>query len=105
MKKYALIFVHVAGALVLLIAACSNPVKSKLKGNWKSKDGTIKLHITDSGFITDDGESITEDYFIKGDTIFTSYQGNKPYTSFVIQKLDEHYLKLSGPDAVVEYSR
>ena len=54
----------------------------------------------------DDGEAIAEDYFVKQDTIFTSFEGNKPYTAFVVQKLDEHSLKLMGPDSVaVEYSR
>jgi hypothetical protein len=106
MKKYALIFVHIACAFVLFTVACSNPVKSKLKGNWRSKDGSIKLNISDKTFTMDDGEAIPEDYFVKGDTVFTSFQGNQPYTAFVVQKLDEHYLKLMGPDSVaVEYSR
>jgi hypothetical protein len=106
MKKYALIFVHVACASVLLIVACSNPTKSRLKGNWKSKDGSITLNITDKDFTMDDGNAIAEDYFIKGDTIFTSFQGNQPYTKFAIQTIDDHSLKLMGPDSVaVEYSR
>jgi len=106
MNKYALIFVHLASASVLFVMACSNPSNGKLKGNWRSKDGTIKLNITDKGFIMDDGAAVSEDYFMKGDTIYTSYQGNQPYTSFVVQKLDDHYLKLMGPDSVaVEYSR
>jgi hypothetical protein len=106
MKKYILIFLHVACAFALLIVACTNPVKSKLKGNWHSKDGSVKLNITDKNFTLDDGEAIAEDYFIKGDTVFTSFQGNQPYTSFVVQKLDDHYLKLMGPDSVaVEYSK
>jgi hypothetical protein len=106
MNKYALIFVHLACASVLFTMACSNPVKSKLKGNWRSTDGTVKLNITDKGFTMDDGEAIAEDYFVKGDTIYTSYQGNQPYTSFIVQKLDDHNLKLMGPDSVaVEYSR
>jgi len=106
MTKLALIFIHVACAYILMIGACSNPVKSKLKGSWRSKDGTVKLNITEKDFIMDDGEAIAEDYFIKNDTIFTSFQGNEPYTSFVIQKVDEHYLKLMGPDSVaVEYKR
>ncbi len=106
MKRYALIFVHVAGAFLLLAGACSNPVKSKLKGNWHSKDGGTKLNITDKEFMMDDGEAIPEDYFIKGDTIFTSFEGNQPYTKFVVQKLDEKYLKLMGPDSVaMEYTR
>jgi hypothetical protein len=89
-----------------MFAACSNPIKKKLKGYWHSKDGVTKLNITEKAFAMDDGESIPEDYFIKEDTIFTSYQGNEPYTSFVVQKLDDHYLKLLGPDSVtVEFSR
>ena len=104
MKKYTLILIPVA--CVFLMASCSNPVKRKLKGNWHSKDGVTKLNITEKDFTLDDGEGIAEDYFLKGDTIFTSYQGNEPYTNFVVQKLDEHYLKLMGPDSVaVEYSR
>jgi hypothetical protein len=106
MKKFALIFVHIACAFVLFTVACSNPVKSKLKGNWRSKDGSIKLNIADKTFTMDDGEAIPEDYFVKGDTVFTSFQGNQPYTTFVVQKLDDHYLKLMGPDSVaVEYNR
>jgi hypothetical protein len=107
MKKFALIFVHIASASVLITAACSySPVKNKLQGSWHSKDGSVKLAITDKSFTMDDGEGIAEDYFIKGDTVFTSFQGNQPYTQFVVQKVDEHYLKLMGPDSVaVEYNR
>ncbi|HEY5327648.1 MAG TPA: hypothetical protein VIJ27_11660 [Mucilaginibacter sp.] len=106
MIKLALIIIRVVCVLVLLIAACSNPVKDKLKGKWRSKDGSTKLYITEKDFTMDDGEGIAEDYFIMDDTIFTSFQGNQPYTSFVVQKLDGHYLKLMGPDSVaVEYSR
>ena len=106
MKRYALVFVHVGFAFVVLAGACSNPVKSKLKGNWRSKDGVTKLNITDKEFTLDDGEAIAEDYFIKGDTIFTSFQGNQPYTKFIIEKMDEKYLKLMGPDSLAtEYSR
>lgn len=106
MKKYALIFVHVACASVLLIVACSNPAKSRLKGNWKSKDGAINLSITDKDFTMDDGDAIAEDYFVKGDTIFTSFEGNQPFTKFAIQTIDDHNLTLMGPDSVaVEYSR
>ena len=106
MKKYALIFLHVACASILLIVACSGPVNTKIQGKWHAKDGVTKLNITDKGFIMDDGEAIAEDYFMKGDTIYTSFEGNQPYTSFVIQKLDDHYLKLMGPDSIaVEYSR
>jgi len=93
-------------ATALLLTACSNSGKSKLKGNWRSKDGTVKLRVTDKQFTTNDGEAITEDYFVKGDTLYTSFQGNQPYTKFIIQKLDDHILKLMGPDSVaVEYKR
>jgi hypothetical protein len=104
MKKYALIFVHIAFLTVLLAGACSHPVKNKLQGTWRSRDGSSKLKITDKGFSIDDTE--VEDYFIRRDTIFTSFQGNLPYTCFVVQKLDDHYLRLLGPDSVaMEFRR
>jgi len=104
MRNYALIFVHAACALTLLAGACSHPAKGKLQGTWRSRDGSGKLTITDKGFSIDDTE--VEDYFVRKDTIFTSYQGNQPYTCFVVQKLDDHYLKLMGPDSVaMEYKR
>ncbi len=87
MKKLALIFIHLACAVALFGVACtSNTPNAKLKGSWKSKDGATKLKITDKGFTMDDGEAIAEDYFVKDDTIFTSFEGNKPYTAFLIQK-------------------
>ena len=97
---------YLACAVALFGIACSNSQKNKLQGTWKSKDGSVKLKITDRSFIMDDGEAIAEDYIVKGDTVLTSFQGNQPYTAFVVQKLDDHYLKLMGPDSVaVEYSR
>jgi hypothetical protein len=106
MNKYLLILVHVATAAILVTAACSSPVKNKLQGQWQSKDGSVRLNITDKSFTMDDGEPIAEDYFTKGDTVFTSFQGNQPYTTFVVQKLDEHALRLMGPDSVaVDYTR
>ena len=106
MKKYALILVHVACASVLFTVACSNPVQNKLKGNWHGKDGVTKLNITDKNFTLDDGEGIAEDYFVKDDTIFTSFQGNQPYTKFAVQSVDDHSLKLMGPDSVaMEYNK
>ena len=105
-KKYLLLFVYIAVALVLVISACSGPVKNKLQGKWQSKDGSVKLNITDKSFTMDDGEAIPEDYFTKDDTGFTSFQGNQPYTTFIVQKLDDHHLKLMGPDSVaVDYTR
>ena len=106
MNKYILILVHIATAAILVTAACSSPGQNKLQGQWKAKDGSVKLKITDKSFTMDDGEPIAEDYFTKGDTVFTSFQGNQPYTTFVIQKLDDHTLKLMGPDSVaVEYTK
>ncbi|MBD1392765.1 hypothetical protein [Mucilaginibacter glaciei] len=90
---------------VLAAAACtSNSGKQtnpKLPGTWKSKDGVTVLKITDKQFTLEDGAApVAEDYFIKGDTIFTSFEGNQPYTKFVIQKLDDHSMKLMFPDSV-----
>jgi hypothetical protein len=106
MKKYALIAVHLVIAYLLFVMACSDPVKSKLQGDWLSKDGKTKLKITDKQFTMDNDGQIHEDYFIKGDTIFTSYEGNQPYTKFVIKKLDASKLTLLNPDAeAVEFNR
>jgi hypothetical protein len=119
MTKYALIPVGkskglirstaglcVAGAFLILAAACSNPVKSKLQGNWKSKDGETQLKINDKKFAMDSDLPLAEDYFVKGDTIFTSFEGNQPYTKFIVQKLENHYLKLLSPDSLVmEFTR
>ncbi len=94
-----------ACALVLL-AACSNSHKGKLQGNWKLKTGDTKLKITDKKFAMDSDLEYAEDYFVKGDTIFTSFQGNQPYTKFVVQILDDHDLKLLSPDStVMEFTR
>ncbi|MDB5132022.1 MAG: hypothetical protein JWR02_1771 [Mucilaginibacter sp.] len=104
MKRYIL-SLYAGFALILSVTACSDSVKTKLKGSWRSKDGLTRLNITEKGFIMDD-EAFAEEYFLKGDTIFTSFQGNQPYTSFIVQKLDDHYLKLLGPDSVaIEYGR
>lgn len=90
----------------LLAQACSGPEKNRLKGNWHSTDGVTKLNITEKEFSLEDGEEIPEDYYVKGDTIYTSFDGNEPLTRFVVQKLDDHNLKLLGPDSVaVEFSR
>ena len=95
-----LIFVHLASAVVLFIGSCSNGAQNKLKGDWKTVDGSTKLKITGDKFIEDNGQPVSEDYFVKGDTIFTSFEGNQPYTKFVIQKVDDHNLTLLYPDSV-----
>ncbi|TWR28392.1 hypothetical protein FPZ42_04015 [Mucilaginibacter achroorhodeus] len=109
MKTFALVFIHVTGA-VLGMSACHTNTKTdkRLHGTWKSKDGAITLKITDKQFTMADGEApIPEDYFMKADTIFTSFEGNQPYTKFVIKKLDDRSLSLVMPDdtVAVEFSK
>jgi hypothetical protein len=99
MKTYALIAVHLIIASLLLVMACSSPVKNKIQGEWTSKDGTTKLKITDKEFAMDENGTISEEYFIKNDTIYTSFQGNQPYTKFAIQKLETDKLTLVDPDS------
>ena len=100
MKNYILLIaVHLLTAVLLFSMACKNPVKRKLQGEWRSKDGSTRLKITAKQFTIDNDAEIPEDYFIKGDTIFTSFQNNQPYTKFVIQKLDDTKLTLIDPDA------
>lgn len=106
MKILALIAVHVVFAILLFSMSCSDPVKSKLQGNWTSKDGKTKLKVTDKGFAMDNNAEVPEQYFVKGDTIYTSFEGNQPYTKFVIKKLDGDKLTLLDPDATpIEFSR
>jgi hypothetical protein len=94
-------------ALSLMSAiACSNSHKRNLQGEWKLKSGDTKLKITEKKFAMDSDLEYAEDYFVKGDTIFSSFQGNQPYSKFVIQKLDEHELKLLSPDStIMEFTR
>ncbi|TSD62151.1 hypothetical protein FFF34_019520 [Inquilinus sp. KBS0705] len=108
MKNYALIFIHVFVAFALVFVACGNSstAPAKLQGNWKGKTGNTSLKITGKKFIMDNDEQNAEDYFVKADSIFTSFEGNQPYTRFVIQKLDDHNLNLMFPDSVmVEFTR
>lgn len=112
MKNHPLISVSAVCALMLFFCACNNnqeaksAVNPKLLGKWKSKDGATKLEITEKGFTTDDGQPVTEDYFVQKDTIFTSYQGSRPYTKFLIKNLDDHKLTLFYPDSdLVEFER
>jgi hypothetical protein len=91
--------------VLYLLSACSNSNPGsgdgRLQGDWKLKDGDIKLKITKKKFAMDSDLQYAEDYFVKGDTIFSSFQGNQPYSKFVIQKLDDHNLKLLSPDSTV----
>src|ERR1700744_4381717 len=113
--KPSLFIVFLAG-VALLFSACpkkkslssSSSMPSggnpKLIGEWQAKDGS-KLKITNKTFAEADSPE-PEDYFVKGDTIFTSFQGNLPYTKYAIKKLDEHSLELFTPDSVtMDYSK
>lgn len=101
MKNYTLVFIHVACAIVLVTAACGDHENNKLRGEWLSADGGIKLKITNKVFTLNSGAPISEDYFVKEDTIYTSYEGNLPYSKFVVKYLDEHRLKLQYPDSAL----
>jgi hypothetical protein len=110
MRKYASILFRqgIAFSLVwilLSLSACSHPNPgsgdNRLQGDWKLRDGDTKLKITSKKFAMDSDLQYAEDYFVKGDTIFSSFQGNQPYSKFVIQKLDDHNLKLLSPDSTV----
>lgn len=106
MKNYALVLVHVATAFVLLAVACSSPATSKLQGKWTSKDGKTKLQISAKHLTMDNNAIILENYFLRGDTIYTSYQGNSTYTKFVVQKLGDNDLTLVDQDSTsMEFSR
>ncbi|MFD0794761.1 hypothetical protein ACFQZX_14135 [Mucilaginibacter litoreus] len=102
MKTYALVFIHVIVAAMLVSAAChSNTAGKKVQGTWKSKDGSVVIEITDKHFMMGTDSPIPEDYFVKDDTIFTSFEGNQPYTKFVIKKLKDNSMTLLLPDDTV----
>jgi hypothetical protein len=106
MKSFLLIVVHVACAFILFSGACSNnhPANLKLLGKWRPKTKGNVLTITDKQFAMDSPEP--EDYFVKGDTIYTSFEGNLPYSKYAIKKLDDKYLTIFTPDSTtIEYER
>jgi hypothetical protein len=106
MKTYALISIHAVCALILTTVACSGSKAGKIKGEWRSKDDQTLLKITAKQFTMDNDSPVAEDYFIKGDTIYTSFEGNLPYTKFVVKAVDDHNLKLLYPDSVmVEFTK
>ena len=106
MSKARFIFISVSLQSVLLISACSHPpADRRLLGEWRSTKGD-KLKITEKQFTLESDSPEPEDYFVKKDTIFTSYQGNLPYTKYAIMSLDDHHLKLFTPDSTtVEFAR
>ena len=109
MKANPLLYVLVAILLMLMSVACSGPkakTNPKLIGVWTSKKDGSKLKITDKQFTMESDAPDPEDYFVKGDTIYTSFEGNLPYTEYAIKQLDEHNLKLFTPDsALVAFSK
>lgn len=108
MKLITVFFIGIACLAMLLSVACS-PKKKRdpnLVGEWKSTADGSKLNITDKGFMMTKDSPDPEDYFVKGDTIYTSYQGNLPYTKYAIKHLDAHLLKLFTPDStVIEFTK
>jgi hypothetical protein len=107
MKAHPVVYIVLAGLLMLLSVACShNKGNPKLIGVWISKKDGSKLKITARQFTMESDAPDPEDYFVKGDTIFTSFEGNLPYTKYAIKQLDEHSLKLFTPDSTtVEFSK
>ena len=108
MIKNYLLFGLILFLSVIVFTSCSNsPVKNKIRGNWHSADGKTSLKITAKEFILNEGEEpIAENYFVKGDTIFTSYEGSQPFTKFAIKDLTDRSLTLVYPDsAAVEFVR
>lgn len=101
MKKVALITVHFLTAAVLVAVACTDHAVNRLKGNWIAEDGLHELKITDKTFAIDAEAQITEDYFVKEDTIFTSFDGNRPYIRYVIKKIDNQNLTLLDSDSTL----
>jgi hypothetical protein len=83
---------------VNVVPAGGNP---KLIGEWRAIKDSSKLKITDKTFALESDSPDPEDYFVKGDTIYTSFQGNLPYTKYAIKKLDDHRLVLFTPDSVM----
>jgi hypothetical protein len=102
-----MVYIILTGLLMLLSVGCSrNKSNPKLIGVWTSKKDGSKLKITPRQFTMESDAPDAEDYFVKGDTIFTSFEGNLPYTKYAIKQLDEHSLKLFTPDSTtVEFSK
>ena len=101
MNRTALIAVNILTALVLFFMACSGPENNTIKGSWVSEDGATQLKVTNKTFAIDKDAQVAEDYFIKGDTIYTSFEGNQPYSKFAIQQLNADDLVLLDPDSVI----
>lgn len=108
MYKIKVLFTATCCLLILLTISCSPKQKRdpNLVGVWKSTTDGSKLNITDKGFMMTKDSPEPEDYFVKGDTIYTSFEGNLPYTKYAIKHLDAHTLKLFTPDStLVEFTK
>lgn len=108
MKIITFVIIGMACAMMLLSVACSPKQKRdpNLIGEWKSTANGSKLNITDKSFMMTSDSPEPEDYFVKGDTIYTSFEGNLPYTRYAIKHLDAHQLKLFTPDStLVEFTK
>jgi len=106
MRSHLLIFVPVASAFLLFTNGCAKGGNKKLVGEWHSKKDGSKLKITGKTFALESDSPDPEDYFVKGDTIYTSFEGNLPYTKYAIKKLDDHQLEIFTPDSVImQFSR
>lgn len=108
MKKIVLVILYLAVAFITGLSACHNAASNKkLQGTWKSKDGSILLKITDKHFVMENDSPVPEDYFVKGDTIYTSFEDNQPYTKFAIKKLTDREMSLLMPDdsVAIEFSK
>ena len=95
-------------AILLFITACKQKHggNTKLLGQWHAKKDGSLLKISNKTFTLESDSPDPEDYFVKGDTIYTSFQGNLPYTKYTIKKLDEHNLDLFTPDSLlVSYTK
>lgn len=104
MKIKKLLFKNVILLLLpffLITYGCKQQsAKAKIHGKWHSQDGKVKLTITQKEFTLDeDEEPIAESYFVKGDSIFTSYEGSQPFTKFVIKNVSDKSLTLIYPDS------
>lgn len=99
MKKSYLISGVVIAGIIVVLSCHRAAVKSKLIGKWHSADHQTKLQITAKEFILDEGEPIAENYFAKGDTLFTSYEGSEPYTEFIVKNVSDKSMVLVYPDS------
>lgn len=99
MKKTHLILTATVAGIVILAACKSSATNKKLLGKWRSADQKTRLEITAKNFILDEGEPIAENYFTKGDTLFTSYEGSQPYTQFFVKDLTDKSMTLVYPDS------